>query len=154
FDTAVDLPSFTPAAVSLVGPDGKAIPVTAVRATPNSGNRQFDITFATQTAAGSYSLRVGPNVRDAKGNRMGGVYVTPFVIKRSPPRATSRPLPVPSRGRAVAFVAVNQDLTIAQVSVRLSINCNSDSSLYIHLQAPDGTDILLVNRRGSGGQDF
>src|SRR5262249_40435459 len=151
FDTAIDLPSFTPSEVSLVGPNGRAIPVTAVRLTPNSGDRGFDITFATQTAPGHYYLRVGPHVPDARGRRTGTVYGATFTIRPGLTLVASKAMSIPSRGRAVAFVTVNEDLTIAQVSVRLNVTCSSDSGLYIHLQAPDGTDIVLVNRRGRGG---
>ena len=67
FNEAIAAATFTVGdVVSLTGPSG-AIAVTAV--TPVSGT-QFDVTFASQTAAGPYSLVIGPDIRDLANNPM------------------------------------------------------------------------------------
>lgn len=58
--------TFTPADVSLTGPGGAAIPTTVVRI---SGT-QYEVRFAAQSASGTYTLTVGPQITDSAGNRM------------------------------------------------------------------------------------
>jgi hypothetical protein len=53
----------------LQSPSGVAIPVT-IAAVAGSGNQQFDLSFASQTALGNYTLTVGPNIIDLAGRMM------------------------------------------------------------------------------------
>src|SRR5262249_30904916 len=70
FGEEVDPSTFTPSAISaLTGPSG-TIRVTAVNVVAGSNNHQFDITFPVQTALGSYSLTIGPDITDWSGNQM------------------------------------------------------------------------------------
>jgi hypothetical protein len=70
FNEPVIPATFTTAqVVSLTGPHG-AINVTGVSTVPLSGNTQFDVAFAAQSAAGMYTLVVGPHIRDIYGNEM------------------------------------------------------------------------------------
>jgi subtilisin family serine protease len=70
FNESVNPASFTLSQVdSLSGPHG-AITVTGVSAVPLSNNFQFDVAFAPQSAAGTYTLVVGPHIRDIYGNEM------------------------------------------------------------------------------------
>jgi subtilisin family serine protease len=61
FDKKMNAPTFTPSDVVLTGPNGK-ITVTAVTAVANSNNSVFDITFATQATAGTYTVSIGPDM--------------------------------------------------------------------------------------------
>ena len=45
-------------------------------------------------------------------------------------------------------------ISLADLNVKLNISHTYDSDLYIHLKGPDGTDVLLVNRRGGSGDNF
>jgi subtilisin family serine protease len=70
FDRALDPTTFTPAdVVSFSGPAG-TIAVTGVAVVSGTGNTQFDLTFAAQSASGTYTLVLGPDVRDPAGNPM------------------------------------------------------------------------------------
>lgn len=70
FNKAMDGGSFTTAdIVSLVGPGGTAIPVTKVAKVKGSST-DFDLTFPVQGLAGTYTLVLGPNIRDTDGNFM------------------------------------------------------------------------------------
>jgi hypothetical protein len=70
FNESMDPATFTPAKVGrFVGPNGP-IPVTGVTPVAGSNNTQFDITFPSQSAAGSYFMIVGPDVHDLFGNAM------------------------------------------------------------------------------------
>jgi hypothetical protein len=71
FDTPMDPSSFTPDKVaSFVGPSGQNIPVTGVAVVPFSNNTQFDVTFAPLDSDGTYTMVVGPDIRDTYGNAM------------------------------------------------------------------------------------
>jgi hypothetical protein len=70
FSEPMDRSTFTPSQISgFVGPNG---PVSVTGIVPVSGSNftQFDIQFAPQTVAGTYSLVIGPNIRDVFGNAM------------------------------------------------------------------------------------
>jgi hypothetical protein len=72
FNESMDPTTFTPDKVaSFTGPNG-AIAVAGVFAVggTNPPNSQFDITFATQTATGKYTMVIGPNIEDYFGNEM------------------------------------------------------------------------------------
>src|SRR5204862_1015723 len=69
FDEAVDLASFTTDDVSISGPGG-AIAVTGVQVVADSGDREFDVSFAVQTTPGDYQVVLGPDIKDKNGNRM------------------------------------------------------------------------------------
>jgi hypothetical protein len=70
FSEPMDPSTFTLDKVaSFTGPQGP-IPVTSVAVVPFTGNTQFDITFAPSTLLGSYTLVIGPDIRDIYGNAM------------------------------------------------------------------------------------
>jgi hypothetical protein len=70
FNEAIDPDTFTPdKVVSFTGPGGP-VPVTAVNPVDGSGGTQFDITFDPQTALGTYTLVIGPDIHDLFGNAM------------------------------------------------------------------------------------
>src|SRR5262249_58791589 len=69
FNEPVALSSFTPAAAAITGPDG-AHAALGVVPTLGTNFTRFDVLFAPLTAAGSYTLTVGPNVYDIYGNAM------------------------------------------------------------------------------------
>jgi hypothetical protein len=79
FSTAIDPTTFTPDQYALTAPDGTLVNVTGI--TPVDGtNTQFDITFDPQTAAGAYTLVIGPNITDTFGNPMGSPYMAQFTL--------------------------------------------------------------------------
>jgi hypothetical protein len=74
-DRPVDASTFTPAQVSLRGPDGQPVAITDVVVVAGSNHTQFDITFAAQVAAGDYSLTLSPDITDLYGNPLAGAPV-------------------------------------------------------------------------------
>ena len=82
FSQAVVPSSFTLDDLSLLGATNR-IAITAVTPVPGSGNTAFDLSFATQTAAGKYTLYVGSNAKDAAGDHLA-LYQTQFVVAASP----------------------------------------------------------------------
>ncbi len=66
FDEDIDLSTFTPQDVSMVGPNG-VVPVSQV---VGMDMNKVRISFATQTTLGDYSLVIGPDIFDPSGNAM------------------------------------------------------------------------------------
>jgi subtilisin family serine protease len=69
YSEEVNPATFTPQQVTLTGPAGP-IKGATVSAVSGSNNHQFVISFPPQTAAGTYSLAVGPAIQDFYGNKM------------------------------------------------------------------------------------
>jgi hypothetical protein len=69
FSVPMNPGTFTLGQVSFTGPNG-TIPITAVTPIAGTNNTQFDIHFAARSAGGTYTMVIGPNIRDAGGNLM------------------------------------------------------------------------------------
>jgi methionine-rich copper-binding protein CopC len=57
------IPSFT-------DPNGNQIPVLSVTPVPGTNNTQFDVAFPQQTQVGTYTMVIGPKIRDRLGRWM------------------------------------------------------------------------------------
>ena len=53
--------------VGFDGPDGPIV-VNAVNVVPNSQDQEFDISFATQSSLGTYTIVIGTDISDPEGN--------------------------------------------------------------------------------------
>ena len=69
FNEEINPATFTASQVTLTGPSG-AITGLTVTAVSGSNNHKFTVSFPSQTAAGTYTLNVGPNIQDWYGNEM------------------------------------------------------------------------------------
>ncbi|MBX9578885.1 MAG: S8 family serine peptidase [Gemmataceae bacterium] len=168
FDEPVAAASFAPADVAVSGPGG-GVAVASVAAFGADG-KTFDITFTTaQSAAGNYTVAVGPDVTDTAGNPMDqdgdGVNGEPgqdvfnggFVI--DPPSAgttfsNTTPTPIAEPGATRSRITVDRDLTISSLTVRLNITHPNTSDMVITLTSPTGTAVRLFNRRGGSGDNL
>jgi subtilisin-like proprotein convertase family protein len=52
------------------------------------------------------------------------------------------------------MIRVDHDFRVADLSVRLNITTSRAGTLYIHLQGPDGTDVILARYVGGDRQNF
>lgn len=68
--------------------------------------------------------------------------------------ATDVPKSIYDLSSTVSYLTINQDLTIADLNVRLNITHTWDSDLYLHVRSPAGTDVVLSNRRGGSADNF
>jgi subtilisin-like proprotein convertase family protein len=162
FNEGVSPSTFTADDVGLTGPPGH-VAVTGVTVVPGTDNRTFKISFATQTRAGTYTLYLGTTLRDLAGNATAG-YQGAYKIAPSttPPPPTSgsasftsnNSVAIPSGGRGVSLLTINQNLTIAHISVKLNITYPQVGDLFVHLTAPDGTDIVLTQQIGGTTANF
>jgi subtilisin family serine protease len=165
FNESIAATSFTAGDVGLTGPTGAAITVTSVVAVSGT-TTQFDVNFAAQTAAGTYTIGVGPAINDAAGNAMdqngNGVNGetadrfsgTGTIGSRFSFTAGGLPVTIPDRSTVSIPLAVNDNLRITDLNVGFAITHTYDSDLQISLRSPAGTTVSLVNRRGGSGDNF
>ncbi|MCI0377016.1 MAG: S8 family serine peptidase [Gemmataceae bacterium] len=128
-------------------------------------NNQFDVMLTTVSTPGTYGFDVGPDVLDLAGNQMdqngdgangsvGDTYRVTFAITGTFTFTNSTPAPIRDLTNTVSFITINQDITIADVNVRINITHTWDSDLYIDLRGPDLTTALLIRYRGGSGDNF
>ncbi len=153
FSLPINTSTFTTASASLLGPNGKAIALTAVTAVTNSSGKQFNITFATQTASGTYTLVLGAAIHGTNGVALHA-FQTTYTVLNVNTFASSKSVSVPKMSNANSTITINEDIPISQVQVLLNITSTNDSDLYILLTSPSGTEILLSNRRGGSGHNY
>ena len=120
---------------------GAAIPIDAA-------NTTFFVPFLTpQTAVGTYSYAVGPNVLDKHRGRLG--FTTSIA-------STDTPLALPDLATTTSTLTVAPiagNPTVVSVRVGLNITHTFNRDLRITLIAPNNTQVVLSNRNG-GGQNF
>ena len=66
------------------------------------------------------------------------------------------PVPIPDSSTVYSELAIEElgDPVIEDIDVRIRINHTYDRDLVLALQHPDGSEVLLVNRRGRSGNNF
>jgi subtilisin family serine protease/subtilisin-like proprotein convertase family protein len=167
FNEAVDTSTFSAADIAaFTGPSG-SISVSTVGVVAGSNGREFDVTFAPQSAFGSYTLLVGPNVSDSVGNLMNqdgdsingestqDQYLATFTItSRSIFSSTDVPKLIADGTTSNSVLTISQSLEIADLDVELDITHSWDSDLRIYLISPSGTQVSLVAFRGGSGDNF
>jgi subtilisin-like proprotein convertase family protein len=157
FDRAINPGSLSPAHVHLTGPYGQAVPVTSVSAVAGTHDRTFVVYFARQTTPGTYTLQVGPGVLDQAGHHLApyqASYRLPAPPSGGGTFTSADPMFIAQHGFSVSLLQVNHNVTIRHLQVRLNISYPHDWDLRIHLQAPDGTDVLLIKYAGGSRADF
>jgi subtilisin family serine protease len=158
--TTADVASFTgPSGVNLLGS------VTGV----SGSGAVWTVSFASQTAPGTYSMTIGPDIRDlaAPANQMdqngngikGEIPADRYTSTHSLNGTyvfTSSDVPkaINDLQTTISVLNVTQNVTIKDINVRFYITHTWDSDLRIRLRAPDGTFLNLVNYRGGSGDNF
>jgi serine protease len=165
FSEVINPATFTAADLALTGPGG-SIAVTGVTPVSGSGNTQFDVNFARQTAAGAYAMTIGPVVRDAAGNAMdqnrngkageaADKYTATTSITASQTFSSANVgQAIRDYGTVVSTLTINQDVTIRDLNVRVNVSHTYAGDMQMTLVGPDGTRVPLVVRRGRSGDHF
>src|SRR5262249_229868 len=144
---------------------GTAFSVSAVA---GSGNKQFDVSFTTQTAVGGYSFTVGPDVTDSAGNAMdqnqngtngesGDQYAVNFSIASAPATTTftsNTAVNIRDFQWSISTITISQAISISDLNVQVNISHTYDSDLRIVLMAPDNKYIELSDYRGGSGDNY
>ncbi len=162
--------SFTNADIdSLTGPGG-AITGATVSPVAGSGDRSFDVTFASQSVKGDYTLVVGPHVKDkvtptpnemdqngngVNGEDPGDRFAAKFSIGDTIVITSGdTPLNIRDFQTTVSTIQVNQDVAIAKLTVQVDITHGADGDLMFGILSPSGAGIILSGHRGGSGHDF
>jgi subtilisin-like proprotein convertase family protein len=168
FSEPIDAATFTPADVALTDPTGDAVAVTGITPVGTAGT-QFDLTFAGQSATGTYTVRVGPGVADAAGNLMDqdgdGVegeaaqdrFAGTFTVTAPYTTTTftsTTPVNIYDWYTSVSRITIDQDVTISDLNVLVNLTHTYTSDLVISLRGPDGTTVTLFYFRGGSGDDL
>ncbi len=64
------------------------------------------------------------------------------------------PIPDNSTTGATAIIDVTDNKPVQKVTVRVNVTHTFDGDIALHLIGPDGTDVILSNKRGSSGDNF
>jgi subtilisin family serine protease/subtilisin-like proprotein convertase family protein len=156
FSKTIGVPSIRAAgSITLTGPTGNVIPITAINIVANTTDKQFTLSFAPQTAAGTYTLSLSSAILDRDNNPLVP-FKTTFQVSQASPLSfsNSTTTSIPDLGTAISSINVTNPVVIRSVTVKVNINHTYDGDLYIHLQAPNGKDILLSNRNGGAGHNY
>lgn len=145
---------------AFTGPSG-SIAVTGVTVVPGSFDRKFDITFAPQITRGNYQLVLGPTISDLAGNAMDqdadGVlgeatqdrFVATFTLgDQYIFNSTDTPKVLNSLAITKSFLNVTDDLSIADLDVRLSMSALDVGFLNATIISPTGARSSLVPMTG------
>jgi serine protease len=166
FSEAINSSTFTAADVTLSGPGGKPVTVSGVAAVSGTNGTQFDVAFPAQAATGTYTLVVGPDVRDLAGNPMdqnkngkpgeAGDRYTATTTVSGPKTYASTDVgkAIPDLGTVVSRLTVADNVTIRDLNVQVMASHHTDADVRMTLIGPDGTRVVLFNRRGGSGNDF
>ncbi len=167
FDKKISASTFTPSDVVLTGPNGR-LAVTGVTAVAGSNNSVFDIVFATQTAAGTYTAAIGPDIWDVQAKRMdlngngigneaadrytatailGAAIVPPTSNSRKTYASTATAVPVLDSRTTRLEIRVTDAFAVSDIRVNLDLVHGRMTDLHIRLRSPDGRTVNLFNRR-------
>lgn len=152
FNQAIDPSSLTAATAALIGPEGVAVPPSAIQAS-GQGNTQLKLVFPLQTAAGTYALQIGAQVQTLSGQHLIP-YAATFTVSASSAYANSQSLAIPDLGQASSPLTVNDDFAISTIRIQVKLTHSFDSDLVLVLLSPSGTEVTLSNRRGGAGQNY
>lgn len=168
FDQPINTSSFTTADVqALTNSQGQALSPTSVTAVSGSANTQFDVTFNSQTAAGNYGLRLSTdiltmagialdqNANGTAGENPGDQY-SGSVAYAGNNSSSGTGLPAAIKDKAANSYGLNFGGagTVQNLRVSITLTHGWVSDLTIKLRSPQGTEVLLANRRGGGGKGY
>lgn len=167
FNESVNPDTFAAGDVLLTGPNGRIdLEPDAVTPVPNSNNRQFDITFATQSAEGTYTVSIGPDLTDAAGNLMNqdgdstngeliqDVFTGTATISSAKTYTWTGSAPIRDWSLTQVYLPVNENFTIDDIDVRVRIQHTWDSDLAVAVIDPTGYGRWLIYRRGGSGDNI
>jgi len=152
--------------VGFQGPQGP-IPVTGVSPVAGSMDRQFDVTFAPQATYGIYAMVIGPAIQDLAGNAMdqnqngingevpGDQYTASFTLgERHVFVSPDVPKSLKWFSISTSTLTIDEELSIADVDVRIDVAYQDVGLLDVWLVAPSGTTVSLAPATTFVGADY
>jgi subtilisin-like proprotein convertase family protein len=161
FSTPMNTSSFSTKSIdSFTGPGGNLLSqVTSFQWTDST---HLKVNFKAQTAKGSYSMVIGPNILDTSGHAMdqngngtrGEVpadeYPAHFAIAVPQTYTDSTPAAINAGDVTFSNLTINQAVTISSATVQLNITYPNTGDLLIDLISPNNTDVTLSEFEGTG----
>lgn len=151
--------------VSFTGPGGVDLRSKITGVTGSGTN--YVVSFAAQSAPGSYSMVIGPDVTDASGNQMnqdrdainGEVpddrYVASFsIVQNYNFNSSDVPKAIQDRKTVTSKIVINQDINIRDLNLKLYLTHTWDADLQITIKSPGGATVLLSAYRGGAGDNY
>ncbi|MCI0361775.1 MAG: S8 family serine peptidase, partial [Planctomycetaceae bacterium] len=167
FNEPLDPATFgTSDVAEFTGPAG-ALSVQSVVPVAGTSNRQFDVTFAPQSAEGAYSLVIGPHIADRFANEMNqdndgangepadDQYRANFsIVDTIVVHSTDVPAPIFDLTAVGSYLTVPDNVTIGDLNVQLNITHTYVGDLAIYLISPLGNYTFLSYFYGGSGNNF
>jgi subtilisin family serine protease/subtilisin-like proprotein convertase family protein len=167
FDQAINPDTFTADDIR-VKKGTVSYAVQSITPVVGSSNTQFDIAFGTLTSPGTYSVTIGPDVRDAFGLEMDqdrdeqsgevgedqfmGTFGVRSVLVFA---AADLPKDIPDLQTVVSTRTIGRtDLRINDLEVQVTLSHSWVGDLRLRLRAPNGQEVVLANRRGGSGRNL
>ncbi len=163
FNKSVDPATFTADdVVSFSGPSGP-LTVTGVQPVAGSNNRQFEVSFASQSAFGNYEMVLGPDIRDLDGiwmnqdndNLNGEAAEDQFRLTFTLSdhlyvESTNVPMNIPGIWSGASLLYISSDFAIGDLNLTLDITHPNTGDLIIYLGHPSGSWLKMVDSLGTG----
>jgi subtilisin-like proprotein convertase family protein len=141
--------------------------VSGITAVAGSNN-EFTFNIPSSSAAGTYTIQVGPNILDLAGNKMNqdgdtiNGELTQDVYSASFTKTSSSTFnfynttvaAIKDLTKTVSYITINQDITISDLNVAINVTHTYDSDLIISLKSPTGVVSTLSYRRGGSSDNF
>src|SRR5262249_27393893 len=128
------------------------------------GATQFEVILTTpQTGVGTYSYSIGPNILDEIRNP-GQPVLGPTGAPATQTNNTAMRIPASGTGgtgtsadvttSSIVVLPLLPGQVVDKVTVTLNLTHTFDGDLLITLFGPDGTQVVLSNQRGGGGENY
>jgi subtilisin-like proprotein convertase family protein len=153
FNQAVLASTLTNANVVLKDPNNNTITITGFNPVDTAG-KVWQITFASQTTYGTYTLTIGPGVEDLAGNAMNQNHNSTFGESGAAPGGDAFQTTFTIAGlQVVSPIAPNPTrpvleppgLSTITVTFNMAVDPASFTTGEVSLLAPDGTPITLLS---------
>jgi subtilisin family serine protease len=169
FDKAISASTFTSAdIVSFTGPGGAITTNYTITPVGTTGTT-FDVSFTAQTAAGTYTMVIGPDIRDTSGNQMnqngnataGETTADRYTATGSLVVTVNKTFSVSNLGLAIrdnstttSTIAVTDDIKLTDLNVKVTLTHTYVGDLVIKLTSPSGKVVTLFSRHGGSGDNL
>jgi subtilisin-like proprotein convertase family protein len=162
FSTYMDPSSFSTASIdSFTGPGGSNL-LSQIRSYGWTDRTHLKVYFWAQSAVGSYTMAIGPNILDTFGHAMdqngngtrGEVpadeYQGTFAIAVPQIFTDSNKAKINSSDVTYSNMTIDKSLIIGSATLQLNITYPTTDDLLIDLISPNGTDVTLAEFEGTG----
>jgi subtilisin-like proprotein convertase family protein len=116
----------------------------------------LDLMGLTECTEYYYSVSSADPAGNATTDTNAGAYYSFRTTRNTNPSypSTDTPVPITDYSTATSVISVPDDKIVLDVDVTINITHTFDGDLEISLLGPDGTEVMLADRRGGSGENF